>query len=172
MNEIKFLSKDGLLYMWSQIKSYIATNAVAKEAGKTLIPTTDLEKLQGIAAGAQENVIETIKVNNVVVTPAAKAVNLSIITTEEVNSMISTAVGNISSFEFIIVPSLPATGSSSKVYLVPATSTGANNVYDEYIYVNSAWENIGTTAMDLSGYLLRSDLVAITNSEIDAILAS
>jgi len=36
------------------------------------------DKLDGIAAGAQANVIETIKVNNVALTPSSKAVNIPV----------------------------------------------------------------------------------------------
>ena len=44
-------------------------------------------------------------------------------------------------------------------------------MYDEYIWVNDSYEKIGTTAMDLSGYMLSSDLVPITNEEIDAMFS-
>jgi hypothetical protein len=47
----------------------------------------------------------------------------------------------------------------------------APNVYDEYIWYNNAYEKIGTTDVDLSGYMLTTDMVAITNSEIDTITA-
>lgn len=40
--------------------------------------TTEKNKLSGIATGAQVNVIETIKVNNVALTPSSKAVNIEI----------------------------------------------------------------------------------------------
>ena len=39
---------------------------------------TDHTKLSGIAAGAQVNVIETVKVNNVALTPSSKAVNVTV----------------------------------------------------------------------------------------------
>ena len=43
----------------------------------------------------------------------------------------------------------------------------AKNAYDEYIYVNNSLEKIGTTAVDLSGYLKSTDVTSITTSEID-----
>ena len=55
--------------------------------------------------------------------------------------------------------------------LVSNSGTGAN-VYDEYIYTNGAFEKIGSTDTDLSGYVQESDLVTITNGEIDTIVAS
>lgn len=88
----------------------------------------------------------------------------------QVSTAIAQAVGSIATIQFQIVSQLPTTGSSNIVYLVPATS--GTNTYDEYIYVNNAWEQIGTTACDLTGYVQASDLVAITNAEIDVIVAN
>ena len=43
------------------------------------------------------------------------------------------------------------------------------NIYDEFIWVNSKWEQLGTKQIDLSGYMKKTDMVALTTSEIDAI---
>lgn len=55
---------------------------VAKEAGKGLstedYTTAEKTKLGGIAAGAQVNVIETVKVNGTALTPQDKAVNIPV----------------------------------------------------------------------------------------------
>lgn len=57
-------------------------NKVDKEAGKVLSSNdyTDAEKtkLSGIAANAQVNVIETVKVNGTALTPSSKAVNIDL----------------------------------------------------------------------------------------------
>ena len=87
----------------------------------------------------------------------------------QVASTIANAIGNIETIKFQIVSVLPETGSTSTVYLV---STARTNSYDEYIYVDNTWEQIGTTDVDLSGYVQSSELEAITNSQIDTILAS
>lgn len=42
--------------------------------------------------------------------------------------------------------------STTSIYLVPITDNG-NNAFEEYIYVDNTWELIGTTRVDLSGYL-------------------
>lgn len=73
---------------------------------------------------------------------------------------ITTAIGGISSFSFEIVNSLPATGSSSKIYLVAKSSSGTNQVYTEYIYVNNAWEIIGDTQMTID---------TLSNAEVQTI---
>ena len=66
---------------------------------------------------------------------------------------------------------MPTTGEAGVIYLI--SNSGANqNSYDEYIWITDKFEKIGTTEVDLSGYVQETDLVAITNSEIDAIVAS
>ena len=42
--------------------------------------------------------------------------------------------------------------------------------YDEYLYINGAWERVGSTDIDLSGYVLASEMHAITNTEITEIV--
>ena len=68
-----------------------------------------------------------------------------------------------------IVQALPTEDiSTTTIYLVPKSTSQTNNAYDEYVYVNNSWEKIGSTEIDMSGYVRESDLVAITNAEIDA----
>lgn len=79
---------------------------------------------------------------------------------------------------------LPSEGVSGKIYLVPNSGSG-QNVYDEYIWCIIAmmagggggespvygYEKIGSTVIDLSGYVQETDLVEITEAEIDAMFA-
>ena len=92
-------------------------------------------------------------------------------TESQVNSLINTAIADITGIAYEVVTELPATGSAGVIYLI--SNGGPNpNIYDEYIYTNGSFEKIGTTDVDLSGYLQESDLAAITNSEIDTIVAN
>lgn len=83
------------------------------------------------------------------------------------------AVGAITGFDFQVVDALPGTGVKGVIYLVAATGDANvetdNNVYDEYIWITDKFEHIGSTKMDLTGYLKEIDIVAITNDEIDQI---
>lgn len=82
-------------------------------------------------------------------------------TASEVQSAISTAIGNISGFSFEIVENLPATGSTSKIYLkLKSPSETGDNIYTEYIFVNNKWEVIGDTSVSLD---------FLTNTEIGQI---
>lgn len=197
----KFLDDNGLLYFWNQIKATFAAKSSVPTTTSDLVNNSNFvadanyvhtdnnftgtlkDKLDGIASGAQVNVIEQVKVNNAALTPDAnKAVNVTVPTkvsditndsgyqtSAEVNAAIAAAIGSVSGISFEIVASLPATGDSHTIYLVSNSGSGTD-VYDEYIYINNAWEKIGSTAVDLSGYYNTSNLVAITNAEIDVIV--
>ena len=92
-------------------------------------------------------------------------------TASDVSSAISTALDGITGISYQVVTSLPQTGEAGVIYLI--SNNGANpNIYDEYIYYGSSFEKIGTTDVDLSGYMLTTDMVAITNAEIDTTVAS
>lgn len=70
-------------------------------------------------------------------------------TQAEVNSLI----GAISTIDIQVVQTLPTHDiSTSTIYLTPKNPAQPDNYYDEYIYVSNAWEKIGDTEIDLSGY--------------------
>lgn len=94
-----------------------------------------------------------------------------IATTAFVKAAVDAAIGSITGIEFRIVESLPASGEAGVIYLV-SHSHGTGDIYDEYIWVNNGFEKIGSTDIDLSGYWAKTDLVAITNAEIDTIVAA
>ena len=90
-------------------------------------------------------------------------------------SKIYSAISAITGIEFIKPEDgkLPATGKQGAIYLIP--NGGPNpNVYDEYIWINAdaKFEKIGTTEIDLSGYVSDADMVEITTAEIDAIMTT
>lgn len=58
------------------------------------------------------------------------------------------AINGITSFEAKIVDALPETGEKGIVYFVPKTEGSSQNSYEEYIYVGSAFEKVGDTAID------------------------
>lgn len=69
---------------------------------------------------------------------------------------VDTIINNLKTGLVNIVVSLPTTGENGKLYLVK-TGTEDNNIYTEYVYVNNAWEKLGTQKLDLSGYLTKTD---------------
>ena len=143
-----------------------------------------------IEAAGEDNVIEIIQKNGVALTVQNKTVNIEVPTDTDINGLISTALANgsdpyttesdaqqliddaladITGIEFEIVTELPATGVKGVIYLV-----GAATPYDEYIWIEPTggtahFEQIGSTSIDLSGYVQASEMHALTNAEIDTI---
>lgn len=166
----KYLDKDGLLYFWGKIKEKLST------------------KVQSIKIGADG---AELNVSGAAVLPEYPTVPTNVgdftndvkyQTADDVTAAINAAVGEISGIEFVKLSSeeydagtgVPTiTGKAGKIYLT-TNSGSAPNQYDEYIWLASdkVFEKIGTTDVDLSGYVPKSELVAITNSEIDTILTT
>ena len=172
-----------------------ATNTTydpATQSADGLMSSTDkqnldnaVQKLSGIDAGADVNVIETIKVNDSALTPDSnKAVNITVPTkvgdltndsgfiTKAVNDLTNyykksetytkTEVDNlvdvIPKFSIAVVNALPTESiQNTTIYLVQSGSN-TSNLYTEYIYVNNAWEILGAQEVDLSGYVRKSDI--------------
>ena len=146
--------------------------------------TDEKNKLNGIAEGAQINKIESIKVNGVAQTITSKAVDITVPTnnkqltngagyqtSSEVQAAINSAISGITGIDFQVVESLPGTGVKGVIYLVSNSGTGTN-IYDEYIWVTNRFEKIGTTEIDLSNYYNTTNLLALTNQEIDTIIST
>lgn len=100
--------------------------------------------------------------------------------TSYVDTKCAEAAGGAIDFQIVAdVASLPVTGTKGVFYLIPNGSSG-QNVYDEYVWINKgtaenpnyAYENLGPVAVDLTGYVQESDLVEITEAEIDAMFAA
>ena len=73
-------------------------------------------------------------------------------TKQEVNSLI----GQIATISIQVVEELPEEGQSNIIYLVPTTDPKEQNIKDEFLWVNNDWEQIGSTAIDLTGYATES----------------
>lgn len=96
-----------------------------------------------------------------------------IATTAFVVAAIEAAIAGVSHFEYEVVDGseLPLSGETGKIYLLEKTGGKTEkNKYEEYVWVNGAWEYIGDTGtIDLTGYVKTEDLVPIPATEIDSI---
>lgn len=93
-------------------------------------------------------------------------------------AQVDALIGAISTISIEVVQSLPTQDiKTNTIYLVPKQTAGTQNVYDEYIYVNNAWELIGDTEIDLSNYVTTTDLATalqdyVTSTGLSTILAN
>lgn len=103
-------------------------------------------------------------------------------TKEEVNNAISAA----NHLKFEVVAELPSSEiDANTIYLVAKTAGKPQDGYTEYLRVNDAWEILGDTDIDLSGYVTTeslastlanyvktTDMVEITAEEIKAMFTA
>jgi len=91
----------------------------------------------------------------------------------EVATAIDEALADITGIDFEIVQTLPQTGEKGVIYLVPQSGGSGSDIYDEYIWITNSgvgsFEKIGSTDIDLSGYVQFTDILYATNAEIDAL---
>lgn len=137
------------------------TYADATTSTHGLMSAADKTKLDGVATGAQANKIESVKVNGTALTPdSSKAVNVDLSAyakSADVTKEIASAVSGVIQIDYSVVEALPSTGKKGVIYLV-ANSGSGNNIYDEYIYINSKFEKLGSREMDLSSYAKKTDI--------------
>lgn len=93
-------------------------------------------------------------------------------TASQVNSAIQSAAGSYLKNDYKVVDALPETGDKSYIYLVKDTHSDSNDAYDEYIWNKNAWEKIGNTDVNLSGYMAKDDYPLAETTDIDALFAT
>lgn len=175
------------------------TYSDATQTAHGLMSGNDKKKLDSVAEGANKTTVDsalsgtsTNPVQNKIVqaelakkaptaspsftgtptvpTASAGTNNTQAASTAFVTSAISTALAGLTKIDFQVVKSLPTTGVKGTFYLIENSGSG-QNVYDEYLWINGKFEKLGSREIDLSGYMKSNDMVAITNSEIDAAFA-
>ena len=60
--------------------------------------------------------------------------------------------------KYKVVEVLPETGETNVIYLVPSPRPSQKNIKDEFIWVDGAWEQIGSTEIDLSDYAHKGEV--------------
>lgn len=63
-----------------------------------------------------------------------------------------------------IVNSLPSTGATDTIYFVPNNSGESENLYNEYLYINNAWERVDSK-IDLSNYIQKSNTSGLVKND-------
>lgn len=171
----KYLDENGLLYFWQKIKGTFATSADIPTDNSQLANGADYQSGQQVESAITAKGYTTMSAVEGKGYQTSEQVQSAITakgyqTSEQVQSAINAALNGITGIDFQVVESLPSTGTIGTIYLVAKSTSGTNNIYTEWIYVNSKWEQLGDTQVDLSGYLQTSS--TITNTEIDTITSN
>lgn len=87
-------------------------------------------------------------------------------------SYVTTAIGNANHLQSSLVSTLPASGETNILYLVP--DDGGKNNKDMYIWdaTNSQFVLVGNTEVDLTGYAVESQFSVATTAQIQALFAA
>ena len=199
MAQKNYIGSSALLYIVTKIKAILTSDYVAKDGTKVLTDNNfsdeDKAKLDGIAAQATKVIVDSELTKNgknpveggaiysviaglltdaeLLGTPKAPTADpgtntTQIATTAFVKAAVTAAVASVSGIEFQKVDALPEAGEKGVIYLVAKTGKNQDK-YDEYYWTGDDFEYMGTTAVDLSGYLKETDFVEITNADIDAV---
>ncbi len=196
MAEIKYIDENGLLYYDQKNKARLAEKVdKEKKTGKeneykvlsdNNLSDELLKKINDAGDGNFENLTNKPAIDGKSLSSTSTAEDLGLakksdIPTDYVSNdalskkgfatetYVNSQVANLNKKQ--IVTSTEEMTEENIIYLL-ANSGSKNNSYDEYIVVEGNPEKIGTTDVDLTGYLKDSDFVAITNQQIDEIVNS
>ena len=73
--------------------------------------------------------------------------------------------------DIVFVSTLPAVGKEKTVYFVPAQQTSTNDLFDEWVWHDNAWERVGSATIDLSDYATKdyvTNSIAALKVDVDA----
>lgn len=140
-------------------------------------------------ADAEKNVIVAVTFNGepVTVDPETRTAQITanFVTSDDVSSAISSALANYynkgetdsaiaaaiataNHLKYEIVDQLPTEDiDTNTIYMVQRDGASGQDIYTEYMYVNSQWEIVGDTTVDLTNYYTKGDV----DSKISTALA-
>lgn len=74
------------------------------------------------------------------------------------SSKINSLIAGVTGFSVLVVNTLPESDiDTHTIYFVPKETSSEGDIYDEYLYVQNAWEHIGSTDVDLSQYYTKTE---------------
>ena len=201
MSVKKYLDLDGLSHFKSKLENEFVVKEVGKGLSTNDYTTEEKNKLAGIESGAEVNIIESISVNSTPQSVSNKNVDITVPTdtndltngagyqtASQVESAIDSRIGSTykakGTVTFANLPALTSTNEGNVYNVSDAFTTtadfveGAGNSYPAGTNVVIIDTGSGVYKydvlsgfVDLSDYVQESDLVALTNSEIDTIFS-
>lgn len=141
----------------------MALQKVLYISGKTIIAADNLNDIQDAIIALEEKTIpeKTSDLTNdsgFITNAVGNLVNYFLKSETYSRDEINQKISAIPKFSIQVVSSLPTSGISATTVYLLKTGDESNNLYTEYIYVNGAWEYLGTQTVDLSGYALTTNI--------------
>lgn len=166
MNNLKYTDDNGLLYLIGKIKTLVGTK-VDKVEGKGL-SANDFTTEEKTKLATLQNYDDT-NISNRVTTLE----NAGYQTQSQVQTLINSSLSSVMTYKGTVAnySDLPsqdvAVGDTYNI----TNASANNNAGDNATWNGTTWDILGSN-IDLSSYLQRSELVAITNNEIDTMWSS
>ena len=83
----------------------------------------------------------------------------NVYTKTDTDNAIAKAIAEVDHLSREIVETLPENANANVIYMVRREDGTGQDVYNEYMYINGAWEIIGDTSVDLTGYAKTEDIL-------------
>lgn len=166
MNNLKYTDDNGLLYLIGKIKTLVGTK-VDKVEGKGL-STNDFTTEEKTKLATLQNYDDT-SISNRVTTLE----NAGYQTQSQVQTLINSSLSSVMTYKGTVAnyTDLPSENVAVGDTYNITNASANNNAGDNATWNGTTWDILGSN-IDLSSYLQRSELVAITNNEIDTMWAS
>ena len=133
---------------------------------------TNLEAVKGIVGekSAEEGVASTGLIGSVEALEAQDGVLAgeigtlktgldNVYTKKDTDNAIAAAIAAVDHLSREIVGTLPENANENVIYMVLREGGTGQDVYNEYMYINGAWEIIGDTSVDLTDYAKKEDIL-------------
>lgn len=166
MNNLKYTDDNGLLYLIGKIKTLVGTK-VDKVEGKGL-STNDFTTQEKTKLATLQNYDDT-NISNRVTTLE----NAGYQTQSQVQTLINSSLSSVMTYKGTVAnySDLPSQNVAVGDTYNITNASANNNAGDNATWNGTTWDILGSN-IDLSSYLQRSELVAITNNEIDTMWSS
>ena len=153
MSSIKYTDDNGLLYLIQKIKTLLGTK-VDKETGKGL-STNDYTTADKTIVTGIDGRVTTLE-------------NAGYQTAGDVQTLINSSLVSVMTYKGTVAnySDLPSSNVAVGDTYNITNASQYNNAGDNATWNGTSWDVLGSN-IDLSSYLQDSDLVAITNAEID-----
>lgn len=162
---------------WFVIEGSYVADAKNSEGGTP----TEYEQLESRVNGALDDIAEAVENAEKLDVDAEKVDTTTTVTiTKQDGSTKSVLIldgekgekgdtGEPGQIRMLVVSQLPTVGEAGTLYFVPKQDVETTNLYDEYVYINNAWELLGEKqiVIDLSDYYTKQETNNLLNNKAD-----
>ena len=117
---------------------------------------------EGVASTGLISRVEALEAQDGVLAGEIGALETSlsnVYTKTDTDSAIAAAIAAVDHLSREIVGTLPENANENVIYMVRREGGTGQDVYNEYMYINGAWEIIGDTSVDLTDYAKKEDIL-------------